>query len=350
MRTNTFKVDRVEKTPEGFLIIDCKFSRVGIQKYSDGVYYRPAEEVFNKDSLKSFIGKAVTFFHPDEQVTSTNWKNHEVGTILTFEKADDESTGGKIVVKDQNAIEYIQDRQSSGKDVQLSCGYFTEDIKEDGEYNGEKYDYIQTKIRGNHVAICLEGRAGNKIKMLMDSKEKRMKFKIKLDAFGKLPEINIDSEDANEIIEVAKKRVDDMKKVVDSKDEELEKVKAKKDSFEAEAKKLKEDNEKLISSENPVVKDMVEKRVKLDAVCKALGIAQDGKTDSELREAVIKDSYPDFDSKDKSEAYISARFDCACDNVKDKINKDSAKTLDPKEKKDDGDMEAGYRKKLNGGE
>lgn len=349
MRTNTFKVDKVNKTDEGFLIIDCKFSRVGVQKYADGNYYRPADEVFNADSLKSFIGKPVTFFHPDSKVTPDNWKNHEVGTILTFEKADDESTGGQIVIKDQDAIDYIKSRKDSGKDVQLSCGYGTKDIKQDGDYNGEKYDYIQTKIRGNHVAICLEGRAGNKIKMLMDSKEKRMKIKLKLDAVGDLPEINMDSEDANEIVEVAKKRVEDMKKIIDSKNNELDKVTAKKDSFEAEAKTLKADNEKLSSSENPVVKDMVDKKVKLDSVCVALGIAQEGKTDSELREAVIKDSYPDFDPKEKSDAYIDARFDCACENVKEKINKDSAIKLDPK-KKDDGDMEAGWNKKLNGGE
>ncbi len=39
---------------------------------------------------------------------------------------------------------------------ELSVGYLVDTIEEPGEYNGERYDAIQTNIRVNHLAVVPE--------------------------------------------------------------------------------------------------------------------------------------------------------------------------------------------------
>ena len=50
----------------------------------------------------------------------------------------------------------------------MSLGYNLDLIEEPGEWNGEKYDAIQTNIRINHLAIVDKARAGsNRISISM---------------------------------------------------------------------------------------------------------------------------------------------------------------------------------------
>lgn len=48
----------------------------------------------------------------------------------------------------------------------LSIGYLCKYIKQAGTFMGEAYDYVQTNIRGNHVALVKEGRAGDDVCVL----------------------------------------------------------------------------------------------------------------------------------------------------------------------------------------
>ena len=81
-------------TDEGFLICDVVLSRTGIQQYKAfemGIMdrdpydiinvYRPAEEVFNDESMQSFVGKPVTDDHPPEFLTIDNVKTYQLGSV-----------------------------------------------------------------------------------------------------------------------------------------------------------------------------------------------------------------------------------------------------------------------------
>lgn len=154
------------KTPEGYLICtDAILARTGKQRYTKDELFgdgdseevdvdRPYEQVMNEKTISSFENKPVTFDHPDEDVNVGNYKEYAVGYVRDVHqgKVDGQDVIlGNLVITDQDAIDAIE----NGEHTDLSCGYEC-DIKDDG--NGQ---YSQNNIRGNHVALCKEGRAGN---------------------------------------------------------------------------------------------------------------------------------------------------------------------------------------------
>lgn len=174
-------VSNRRKTREGFLVVDkARIARSGIQEYFAGELgledrdpfdvikvYRPDKEVFNKDSLQSFASQLVTNNHPTgELVNSENSKNLQVGFSGELVNKDGIFVVTKLTVTDEQTIKDIE----SGK-VQLSNGYTSEIDFEDGITNdGERYNAIQTNIKGNHIAIVNNARCGKDCKILDEDK------------------------------------------------------------------------------------------------------------------------------------------------------------------------------------
>ena len=159
------------KTPEGYLIcVDSILARTGKQTYSrseifgdsenDGLIEvdRKAEEVFSPETMASFENKPICVEHPDVDVNSGNISEFAVGFVRDIHKGEYEGEPvmlGTLVITDAKTVEEIEE----GKHTDLSCGYDC-DI-EDSE------NPQQRNIRGNHVALCEQGRAG--IARIMDS-------------------------------------------------------------------------------------------------------------------------------------------------------------------------------------
>lgn len=152
------------KTPEGYLIcVDSVLARTGKQTYRrDEVFHdsddteievdRKPEEVFSEQTLASFENKPITVEHPDCDVNCENYKTYSVGFVRDVHKGNVDGQDvilGTLVIQDAKTIDEIE----NGEHVELSCGYDC-DIKD--EKNPQ-----QRNIRGNHVALCEQGRAGN---------------------------------------------------------------------------------------------------------------------------------------------------------------------------------------------
>lgn len=152
--------DNIETEKEtGFLY--CKNSilgHVGVQQYNGyeiGVedadivdIVREAHDVFDEDSLASMDGKPITLYHPDEMVTSENFKKYAVGFIKNVHR-DGDYIKGDLVINDMDAIEKVLD----GEIKDLSLGYQAKLVPTgDGRLK-------QTNIVINHLAIVPEGRA-----------------------------------------------------------------------------------------------------------------------------------------------------------------------------------------------
>lgn len=156
------------KTPEGYLICtDAILARTGKQTYYKSELYgdscdnpakiieldRPESEVFDDKTLYSFENKPLTVEHPNEDVNVENYDTFSVGFVRDVKKS---IIDGKpvmtatLVVTNKDAINDIE----SGKYKELSCGYDCDIDESDGEFR-------QVNIRGNHVALCEHGRAGN---------------------------------------------------------------------------------------------------------------------------------------------------------------------------------------------
>lgn len=161
------------KTPEGYLICtDAILSRTGKQEYKRCELFgdacedpdkivnveRTDDEVFSDKAMASFENKAVCIEHPDHDVNAENHNELAVGFVRDIHKGEDNGKPvmmGTLVITDKDAVEAVE----SGEYKELSCGYDC-DIDDDGEPR-------QRNIRGNHVALCKQGRAG--IARIVDS-------------------------------------------------------------------------------------------------------------------------------------------------------------------------------------
>lgn len=199
------------RTPEGYLV--CKevpIARIGTQEYRgmefggenpEKIYVvkRPEEEVFSKAALASFEGKPVVDEHPDENVTPDNIGRYIKGTcrdVRRGEGALSDCVVADLIIYDKDLIKKIE----SGK-RDISCGYdCLWDPKDDDTY-------VQLEIRGNHVAVVEEGRAGHKVS-IRDSRKggKTMSEKSKNSIWGRmLSAFAHDSDTTPEDLEAAAK-------------------------------------------------------------------------------------------------------------------------------------------------
>lgn len=165
--------EHLAKTPEGFLICrDVPIARTGIQDYRgmefggedpNKIYKveRPEEEVFNKAALASFEGKPVVDEHPHENVEPGNVLKYLKGTCRNVHRGEGALSNcmvADLIIYDQDLIRKIEDGKRD-----ISCGY-------DCLWDPKDSDsYTQREIRGNHIAVVKNGRAGHKVS-IRDSK------------------------------------------------------------------------------------------------------------------------------------------------------------------------------------
>ena len=152
-------------------------SKVGVFSYlgasmgegfePDKIYqvYRPEEELNNEETLASFRLLPWTVEHAmlgseDNGLTPPERKGIHgvIGENVYFE---DGYLKANLKVFSQRMANLI----AEGK-KELSIGYRCLYEREAGVYNGQKYDAVQRRIRGNHLALVDEGRAGKDVAVL----------------------------------------------------------------------------------------------------------------------------------------------------------------------------------------
>lgn len=185
-----------ELTAEGYMVArNCTLARTGVQTYrayelgldAEGMdpmrvirLHRPAEEVFDGQSMASFESKPVTIEHPPVAVTADNWEQLAKGEARDVCRMG-EMMCGTLMIKSKDAIDAVQ----SGKN-QLSNGYtFDLDMTPGTTFNGQAYDGVQRNIRGNHIAIVDAARCGSACR-IADSDTSTQGAKTMADALRKV--------------------------------------------------------------------------------------------------------------------------------------------------------------------
>jgi len=169
---DTFVLDGVRKTSDGYLTAFARVARTGIQVYRghelgrpdlDQVrVYRPPEEVFSSDALRSFAHRPVTLKHPPKPVNSANWRQYAGGQTGEDVVRDGEFVRVPMVMMDAALIDAYE-RQGI---KELSMGYSTDIQWRTGVTDaGEPYDAVQTAIRGNHLALVPVARGGDQLRV-----------------------------------------------------------------------------------------------------------------------------------------------------------------------------------------
>jgi len=322
------------RTADGYLVAEVRTARTGIQDYAGFEVgkpdmpivkvYRPADQVFSKDSMGSYAHKPVTNDHPAEAVSATNWKDLAVGQIGDEVARDGEFVRIPLVVMDAAAIKLVEDGKR-----ELSAGYVCDLAFEAGVApDGQAYDAIQKDIRINHVAIVQNGRAGSKARIgdgaiswgvapvtndQQPEKEKIMTLKtVTVDGIP----VEVTDQGATVIGTLQSRLADANTKFADAekahqtaiaaKDAEL----AKKDA-EIDALKAKVLDEKALDAKVQARADLISLAGKI-----AKDVKTEGLTDAEIRKAVVVAKVGDAAIKGKPEAYIDARFDILADEAK----------------------------------
>jgi hypothetical protein len=257
--TKTYSFDKKDATYDtakqydtnGFFEVkDNPISKSGVFEYAgrnipdaenpDTMYkvYRPESELNNPETINSF--KLLPFIDDHEMLgdEATPAENKGVHGV----------TGQDVYFKDNILYANLKVYSEALKNLiqggkrELSCGFRNKWVKESGVApSGESYDYIQTDIRGNHIALVDAGRMGSDVAVL-DEKDK-------------LNERQTMDEELKKLLEDIQARLASL--------EEMEKKEAEQESAEGEVE-ASEDEEKSMDEEKIDDKSSEDEEMKKD--------------------------------------------------------------------------------------
>ena len=168
------------REPEGYLLcLNVPVARTGIQEYlpeelglppaaagpgSLITVLRPENEVFAPETMASFEGMPVTNDHPADGVDIDNIRRLQSGHAHNIRRgmgSESDLLLADLIITDPVLIGAVL----NGK-REISCGYTYELHEENGQY-------IQRRIRGNHIAVVDAGRAGHRVSIKDHMTERR---------------------------------------------------------------------------------------------------------------------------------------------------------------------------------
>jgi len=320
---------RAETTKEGWIKDKPVITRVGIFAYKkpDGTVvreFRSDEEVFHTDSLASLRGVPVTNNHSG-LVTANNHSNI-IGSVLSQGERQDDNVVAEVII--HNPV-------SLGPKRDLSMGYVCDIDEAPGDWNGQRYDCKQVKIRYNHLAVVNKGRAGNARLRLdstdavngdFDTEDKLVDTKlvmVRLDGidYQAAPEVNNALTKAQEGIAALQKRFDTLEAERDT----LKEAAAK---HSKELKAAKDQARENIRSRLELENTAGQHKVKFD----------EDDSDREIKEKILVKLRPELKLDGKSDDYIASAFDLTMEKEQDRTKK-VAEQLGRFDKSDNNDAD-----------
>lgn len=168
-RFDLSEIGSFEVTPQGFLKIPGFATRTGVFTYKDGDgnirrELRHPDEVFDPESLSTLQNSPVTLDHPPVMVDPSNINKYIKGYCTDKVGVNRDLVEAELIVSHKDAIDAIKKGMR-----ELSSGYAADLVEESGIYEGTRYDYRQTNIKYNHLALVDKGRAGPEVRLRLDS-------------------------------------------------------------------------------------------------------------------------------------------------------------------------------------
>lgn len=305
------------RTDEGFLSAAANITRWGVFTYRDNKgntwnEYRPPEEVFSPESLASFNQRPVTLNHPGGEglVTPQNAKQLTVGNSSNTRAADDQIyVSSDLFVMADEAIKAID-----GGKAQISNGYWCDReeappgfvARDPISFREIPCKYIQRNIRGNHVAIVDQARAGPGARIMLDSSAEEITNdapEAQRNNTMALKKITIDGvsveveENAAQLFE---RHDAAQKKTIDTQT-------ARADAAESSVKKLTADL--AVANDQQVFNSKVTERVKLVGVAERHSVKSDGLDNAALRRAIVTKLDASISLEGKTDTYVEVMFD-----------------------------------------
>jgi hypothetical protein len=310
---------------DGTIVVEARIARTGVQTYrnADGstrVEYRPDAEV--SKAMTSLRLVPLTNLHPPTMLDAGNARAHSVGAVGENIRRDGKWIVAPLAVHDGATVKQMD----SGELRQVSAGYECELDETPGTTpDGERYDAVQREITHNHVALVPNARAGKDAAVRMDaaiSDEEAPRRSTVMDLQQALAALAA----AQEKLGAEKSRADSAVHAHADLQKRFDVLQAERD--DAKEKLAKAD--KARTDAEAAVPGKVKARVALETQAREILGAHfdaeegdegepeqkfDAMSDREIKLAVIK-QVTDFDvPADKSDEYVNARFDAACERA-----------------------------------
>ena len=366
-----------ETTPQGFMRVSGRFTRVGVLVYEyrdekTGEVRRRRElrhpdEVFNADSLKTLVDAPITDLHPVEFVNLDNARDVSRGHVSSAQPTGRFVSGDGIIDSPE-----LVSKMQEGARCECSPGYRTRLDFTPGEWDGEKYDAIQRDIVYNHLAIGPVGwgRSGSDVRLdgAVASEDG-----VGLDAIGRVG-VEIESADTESSVvsddgdtmdtktikvsgiecrvdaahaQVIEKTVSELSQKCDSLTGELEKIRADHAIAAKRADDAETKHKEYVEQESARVDAAIALRI--DALRVLTEDETGGASGRKLQELVVAKSFK-MDAKeleDKHDEYIAGLFQHAVSTAKteNKALDDAVKnTTETKTDSSDIDPEVAFNK------
>lgn len=226
-------------TEEGFIKGRAIVTRTGVFLYknADGTVrkeLRHPDDVMIPESLESIKMIPIVDGHPPERlVTAENAKRLGIGFTGETVETEEPFIIANMVITDKSMVEKIKDKKKN----ELSLGYTVDLIPMAGVYNGEPYDYKQTNIRYNHLALVDEARAGPEARIALDGDDAILMNEQELKMTKKSKKVKIDAqeylmeEDAAGSVEELMKKHEALQAELKACQDMLDKAHAERDSL-----------------------------------------------------------------------------------------------------------------------
>ena len=345
LRYDKGEIRRAIFTPEGFLKVDAICTRTGVFRYAnpDGSLRRELrhpDDVLKQDSLRTLEMIPITLLHPAEKIVdSSNSVTLSKGMTGESVQVDGKFIKNRLLIMHQDAINAVVNGVQ-----ELSLGYAVNLVEEAGEYDGERYDFRQTEIEYNHLAIVPSARAGSDARIILDGTDAAQDIEVnnvrmddlklptarKIDSqspiikrrkrMDKIKLDGIEYDSAPEVINALNKstvKIDGLEKQVEALTQEKSTMQANFDSMKEKLDALeKVDNaaeiQKGVEARTALLAE-VTPHLDEETAKKAANMS-----DSELKQAVIMAKFPAAKLDGKDATYIQARYDAALEVKVDK--------------------------------
>jgi len=150
--TSLAEVDatKIIEDSDDFLVMPARFAREGVFPYPEGKAFKPASEL--KEAAWTGEGAwIVAEKHPDTLIVTLRDEIKGKAENVKFTEKINGIVGNLRFFKAKCDAKFLEEVKS-GKRKDVSLGFFYDFDATPGQWNGEKYDFVQRNILIDHVA------------------------------------------------------------------------------------------------------------------------------------------------------------------------------------------------------
>ena len=302
-------------TRDGYLVADALVARANnIQEYLAGelgltdrapdarvLIFRPEAEVFAKDAMSSLAHRPITLDHPPQGVDANSWKRLAVGDVGGEIVRDGEFVRVPIKIMDAQAVDSVRrDRR------EFSLGYSASLDMTPGVHDGKPFDGVMKSLRYNHLAAVRDARGGPELRIIDERSPHQNK-----ETPAMAGTVIVDGLPVSLADEAAVRAVLDKKDAaIKAAEKAVADAQAATSTLTGEKAALEKAlADEKVKTEPAALDKLVADRSALVAKAKAVkaDIVTDGKTDADIRRAVVESTLGDA-AKGMDDAAIAGAF------------------------------------------